>query len=77
MLVLSRKKGEAIMIGDDIELVILDVGGDSIKIGIVAPQEVQIFRKEVYLTIQHSNEEASLNTLDPSKLQVLFKNARE
>jgi carbon storage regulator len=77
LLVLSRKKGEAIMIGDDIELVILDVGGDSVRLGIVAPKEVQIFRKEVYLTIQHSNKEASLNTLDPTKLQALFKNVRE
>ncbi|MBP1992644.1 carbon storage regulator CsrA [Paenibacillus eucommiae] len=76
MLVLSRKKGESIMIGDDIELVILDVGGDSIRVGIVAPKEVEIFRKEIYLTIQSSNEEASLNTLDTTKLQALFKNKR-
>jgi carbon storage regulator len=73
MLVLSRKKGEAIMIGDDIELVILDVGGDGVRIGIVAPKEIGIFRKEVYLTIQNSNEEASQNTVDPTKLQELFK----
>ncbi len=73
MLVLSRKKGEAIMIGDHIELVVLDVGGDSVRIGIVAPKEVEIFRKEVYLTIQNSNEEASHHTLDPTQLQDLFK----
>jgi len=59
MLVLSRKKGESIMIGDQIELVILQTEGDSVRVGIIAPRNVQIHRKEVYLSIQQENREAS------------------
>jgi len=59
MLVLSRKKGESIMIGDQIELVVLEVEGETIKLGIKAPRNVEVYRKEVYLTIQESNREAS------------------
>lgn len=58
MLVLSRKKGEAIVIQDQIELTILSVDGDTVKVGISAPKHVDIFRKEVYLSIQESNKES-------------------
>lgn len=58
MLALSRKKGEAIVINNNIEITILDVKGDQVKIGIVAPKEVPVYRKEVYLQIQESNKEA-------------------
>ncbi|MEK5524093.1 carbon storage regulator CsrA [Heyndrickxia sp. FSL W8-0423] len=59
MLVLSRKKGEAIQIGDDIEITITAIKGDQVKIGINAPKNVEIHRKEVYLDIQSENTEAS------------------
>ncbi|WP_323678881.1 carbon storage regulator CsrA [Exiguobacterium indicum] len=62
MLVLKRKTGEAIQIGDDIELMILAIEGDQIKIGIKAPRQVDIHRKEVYLSIQEENTEASRST---------------
>lgn len=62
MLVLKRKTGEAIQIGDDIELTILAIEGDQIKIGIKAPRQVDIHRKEVYLSIQEENTEASRST---------------
>lgn len=58
MLVLSRKKGETIVIQDQIELTILSVEGDTVKVGISAPKHVDIFRKEVYLSIQESNRES-------------------
>ncbi|WP_054942261.1 carbon storage regulator CsrA [Paenibacillus ihuae] len=58
MLVLSRKKGESIVIQDQIELTILSVEGDIVKVGISAPKNVDIFRKEVYLSIQQSNRES-------------------
>ncbi|KTD84255.1 carbon storage regulator CsrA [Paenibacillus etheri] len=58
MLVLSRKKGESIIIQDQIELTVLSVEGDTVKIGISAPKHVDIFRKEVYLSIQETNRES-------------------
>lgn len=68
MLVLSRKVGERVVIGDDIELVVLSIEGDQIKLGIDAPRNVQIFRKEVYLSIQQSNREAVQSTTNLQKL---------
>jgi carbon storage regulator len=59
MLVLTRKPNEAIMIGDDIEITILSIEGDQIKLGIDAPKNVDIHRKEIYLSIQHENRKAS------------------
>lgn len=59
MLVLSRKKGESIMIGHDIELIVIDVDGEQVKLGIQAPKHVRVYRKEVYRSIQESNKEAS------------------
>ncbi|MFS0766470.1 carbon storage regulator CsrA [Peribacillus phoenicis] len=58
MLVLTRKQNEAIMIGDDIEITILSVEGEQIKLGINAPKNVDIHRKEIYLSIQQENSEA-------------------
>ena len=55
MLALSRKKNEAIVINNDIEITVLEVKGDQVKIGITAPKEVPIYRKEVYLQIQEAN----------------------
>ncbi len=58
MLALSRKKGEAIVINNNIEITVLDVKGDQVKIGIAAPKEVPIYRKEVYIQIQEANKES-------------------
>lgn len=58
MLALSRKKNEAIVIDNNIEITILEVKGDQVKIGINAPKEVPVYRKEVYMQIQESNKEA-------------------
>ena len=58
MLALSRKKGEALMINNDIEITVLDIKGEQVKIGISAPKQVPVYRKEVYLQIQEANKEA-------------------
>ena len=59
MLALSRKKGEAIVINNNIEISVLEVKGDQVKIGISAPKEVPIYRKEVYVQIQEANQAAA------------------
>lgn len=58
MLVLSRKKNESIMIGDHVEVKILSVEGDQVKLGIVAPKTVTVHRSEVFEAIQQQNKEA-------------------
>lgn len=58
MLALSRKKNEAIVINNNIEVTILEVKGDQVKVGITAPKEVPVYRKEVYAQIQNANREA-------------------
>ena len=59
MLVLTRKPNESLVIGNDIEITILAIEGEQIKIGITAPKNVDIHRKEVYLSIQEENNEAT------------------
>lgn len=59
MLALTRKKGESLVVNNNIEITVLEIRGDQIKIGIQAPKEVPIYRKEVYAQIQKENEEAS------------------
>lgn len=58
MLALTRKKGEALVINNNIEITVLEIRGDQIKIGISAPKDIPIYRKEVYLQIQQENEAA-------------------
>ena len=59
MLVLSRQRDETIMIGDDIELTIVDIRGDKVRVGISAPNSVSVHRKEVYEAIRKENEQAA------------------
>ncbi len=59
MLVLTRKSGEAIRIGDDIKIVVIDVRENQIKIGIEAPQSLSVHREEIYLKIQQENIKAA------------------
>ncbi len=73
MLALSRKINESIMIGNDIEITILEVKGDQIKIGINAPKSVPIYRKEIYLQIQESNKEAAQSQVTDEVLKKLFQ----
>lgn len=59
LLILSRKKGEAIQIGKDIEIRIISIQGDQVKIGIDAPKAVEVYRKEIYDQIQAENKQAA------------------
>ncbi len=58
MLALSRKKNEAIVVNNNVEVTILEIKGDQVKLGITAPREVPVYRKEVYTQIQEANKEA-------------------
>ena len=64
MLVLSRQRDETIMIGDDIEITVVDIRGDKVRLGINAPRLVQVHRKEVYEAIKRENAEASRVQID-------------
>src|ERR1700742_3102226 len=59
MLVLSRQRDETIMIGDDIEITVVDIRGDKVRLGIQAPKEVTVHRKEVYEAIRRENRAAA------------------
>ena len=76
MLVLSRQRDETIMIGDDVELTIVDIRGDKVRLGINAPSHVSVHRKEIYDAIKRENEQAArLNhrsvVSSPEKIQWL------
>ncbi|MGI2328497.1 carbon storage regulator CsrA [Planococcus sp. YIM B11945] len=66
MLVLGRKKGESIIIDDDIEIIVTAVEGETVKLGINAPKHITIHRKEVYLEIQEENKRAMSNVINLS-----------
>ncbi len=65
MLVLSRQKDESIVIGDNIEIIIVDVRGDKVRLGITAPKEITVHRREVYDAIQR--EKKAEGTKEPAK----------
>ena len=71
MLALSRKKDEAVIINDDIEITIIEIKGDQVQIGISAPKSVPIYRKEVYMQIQNANKEAA-QSVDIKNIKELF-----
>jgi len=72
MLVLSRRTNESIMIGKDIEIKILGVEEGKIKIGIEAPRDVEIYRKEIYVEIEEENITASKQQIDFEHLKGMF-----
>ena len=72
MLALSRKAGESIIINNDIEIVVLDVKGEQVKLGINAPKSVPIYRKEIYDQIQQANIEAVESDTTAEALDALF-----
>jgi carbon storage regulator len=71
MLVLARRINESIMIGDDIEVVIIDIKGDQVKLGIKAPKKVTVHRKEIYNEIQQENIAAMSSEFKPDMLREL------
>jgi carbon storage regulator len=74
MLILSRKKGESIQIGDGIEVRIVAIQGDQVKIGIDAPKHVDVFRKEIYDQIQGENKQA---TASSNLIKLIPKNTKQ
>ena len=72
MLALTRKMGESLMIGNDVEITIIEVKGNQVKIGIRAPKSVPIYRKEIYLQIQEDNKEVAQQEATPEVLQKLL-----
>ena len=66
MLVLGRKKGESIVIDDNIEITVTAIEGDLVRLGISAPKNITIHRKEVYLEIQEENKQAMSNVINIS-----------
>ncbi len=73
MLALSRRANESIVIGNDIEITVLEVKGDQVKIGISAPKSVPIYRKEIYLQIKAENKEAVESAATDAILKKLFQ----
>lgn len=71
MLVLSRQRDETIMIGDDIEVTVVDIRGDKVRLGITAPREISVHRKEVYDAIRRENRAAA--QVKPEDLSALGK----
>lgn len=76
MLALTRKKGESLVVNNNIEITVLEIRGDQVKIGISAPKEVPIYRKEVYLQIQNENK-AALNIDAIASLRICSKKIPE
>jgi carbon storage regulator len=69
MLVLSRHRDESIMIGDDVVVTIVDIRGDKVRLGIDAPQDIPVHRREVYEAIQRENQKAAqIKASDTRKL---------
>jgi carbon storage regulator len=67
MLVLSRQRDESIMIGDDVEIIIVDVRGDKVRLGITAPKNIPVHRREIYDAIQREKSEKKESEKQPDK----------
>ena len=72
MLALSRKVNESIMIGHDIEITVLEIKGEQVKLGINAPKSVPLYRKEIYVQIQEANKEPVSTEASPDVLKNMF-----
>lgn len=72
MLALARKMNQSIVIGNDIEITLLEIKGDQVKLGITAPKSVPIYRKEIYAQIQEENKNAG-QAVDLAQLKGIFE----
>lgn len=73
MLILSRKQDESIIIDGNIEIKVLEIDEGKVRLGIEAPKDIDIFRKELYLSIQEENIEAAKTKVDLAEMSRLFK----
>ena len=75
MLVLTRKRNQSIVVNDNIEVTIIDIQGDQVRVGINAPKDVKVFRKEVYVEMMEENQRAAevqMQALDILKTAIVF-----
>lgn len=73
MLALSRRVGESIMVGNEIEITIIEVKGEQVRLGINAPKSIPIHRKEIYLQIKEANKEVVDSTVEIDQIKHLFE----
>ena len=74
MLVLTRKSGQGVVIGDDIRISIVSIDGDRVRVGIEAPKEISVHREEVYLEIKRENQQAKVaGSIDWEKLKKILQ----
>jgi carbon storage regulator len=67
MLILSRRPGESVTIGDDVVVTVVGVSGNQIRLGITAPREVRVLREEIYKAMREENQAAAANALDSNR----------
>ena len=77
MLVLSRQKDESIIIGDDVEIIIVDVRGDKVRLGITAPKNISVHRREVYEAIQREKKQKAEKEQEAEKDELTEPKAAE
>jgi len=77
MLILSRKKDESIIIGDDVEVSVVDIKGDQVKLGIKAPRDIKVYRQEVFTEIQRENLAASKTGTKLPEIELLQQKKKQ
>ena len=77
MLVLTRKCGQSIVVGDNVEVKVLELHGNQVKLGVEAPQEISIHRKEIYIAIQQENRSAAAPPRDSEHVSKILRNLRQ
>lgn len=76
MLILTRKKDDSIIIDDDIEVKVLEIEDGRVKLGIEAPKNIDIIRKEIYIDVEEENKKASKIDISLDNLKEIFKNKK-
>ncbi len=74
MLILTRRVGESVMIGDDVKISVLGIKGNQIRLGVAAPREISVHREEIYLRVQDELAENQPESAAPVPLQVIVSN---